>query len=150
MTRKATRRRHGPAIDDDGATKVEIQAVTREEFGRRLRALMEKRHWNQSELARQAELHFPGKFGRDSVSNYINGKNFPGTIHLNALAAALGVDPRELLPGRVSARRSWDERGPAFDLKQVRGGVVRLRLDMEVPIAMALEISRLIHGERLE
>lgn len=109
------------------------------EFGRRLKSLMLDKGWNQSELARRAEM------GRDNVSGYIHGKYLPNSKHLHKLAHALGVDPGSLLP---------DEGGlpaPKFDdgyleIKHVPGqpGVVSVRISRTLPTAVALEVVKLI------
>lgn len=64
-------------------------------FGRRLYELMMAKGWNQSELARRAGLE------RHDVSYYIRGGDYPTPRHMKGLAAALGVTPRDLIPGYV-------------------------------------------------
>jgi transcriptional regulator with XRE-family HTH domain len=53
------------------------------EFARRLTAARMRKHWNQSELARQAAPHSnDGIFGRALVSSYERGRMFPNPLHL--------------------------------------------------------------------
>ena len=81
----ATNTRHhlAPSIDTADMSPREL---TKQEFGRRLMALMLDKGWNQSELARAAKL------GRDAISTYIRGISFPEPKNLVKLAQALAGD----------------------------------------------------------
>lgn len=61
-------------------------------LGETILRLLETKNWNQSDLARAANM------GRDSVSNYIRGRHFPEPGSLKKLADALRVTPNELCP----------------------------------------------------
>lgn len=101
------------------------------EFARRVQAAMVNKGWNQSELARRAALHMPDKkFGRDNVSNYIRGTSMPGPTHLNALARALGVQAKELVPAR--GMPSADDKAPPLDVKDLTDGRAWLRVNQAV------------------
>jgi transcriptional regulator with XRE-family HTH domain len=76
--------------------------LARQEFARHLYNLMMKRGWNQSELARQADLP------RDSISAYVRGISLPNPQNLGKLADALGVDSRELLPTNADNKPDAD------------------------------------------
>lgn len=117
------------------------RALTKQEFGRRLHKLMLERDWNQSDLARAADV------GRDMVSSYINGKRFPTPTSLNKLAKALDVSRDELLPnGMMSA---LDDENPAIELKQAVGhpGKAWLRINRAMSFGTASKIVALIHEE---
>jgi transcriptional regulator with XRE-family HTH domain len=125
-----------------GATPEEVRA----EFGRRLQYYMVKKGWIQSELARQAALHTKdGYFGRDNVSNYINGHNLPGPVLLNALAKALEVAPTDLLPTHLVA--STDEQMPSLDVSNVGDGTAWIRINQRIPWPLALKVMELLNSQ---
>ena len=75
--------------------------LTKQAFGAKLQELMWAREWNQSDLARNANI------GRDSVSKYIRGISLPDPKNLRRLAKALDIADDELMPeGRVGAVES--------------------------------------------
>jgi transcriptional regulator with XRE-family HTH domain len=117
------------------------RALTKQEFGRRLFALMMSRSMSQSDLSRAASI------GRDSVSTYVNGKTFPTPQALKKLADALGVQPEELLPnGMMSA---MEDEHPAVELRQAAGHADKawLRVNRAMSFATAAKIIALIDEE---
>lgn len=80
----------------DAGTLVHIadhaQQQMRADFGRRLGRAIAKKAWRQSDLARHSGV------GKDSVSNYINGKSAPTRVSLERMASALGVSANDLWP----------------------------------------------------
>ncbi len=79
----------GSTLLDLGAPAEAIKA----DFARRLQKALNDKGWNQSDLARAADI------GRDSVSVYLRGKSLPGPKHLTSISKALGVEANDLLPG---------------------------------------------------
>ena len=73
--------------------------MTQREFGTRFYKLMLARQWNQSDLARYADLP------RASISVYIRGESLPTRASLEKIAAAFSMEPEELWPnaGRSKA-----------------------------------------------
>lgn len=76
-----------------------------EEFARRIRKLMLKKGLRQSDLARLAFGSAPDPktgysvgLGRDRISSYVNGRQFPDDKNLKAIAKALCVSVAELTP----------------------------------------------------
>ena len=65
-----------------------LKHLSKEQFGRVLYRKMLEKGWNQSELARAADIP------RDSVSKYIRGITVPSQQSLQALAVALGTRPQ--------------------------------------------------------
>lgn len=127
-----------PSPGDDTAT------TRSKEFARRLGRAMLAKGWNQSDLARAAEAHLPAgkKFGRHLVSTYVTGQNLPTALNLTALAKALGVDPRDLVPDYEA---QWvGEEVPPVDIKALSGGRARLKVDMEVDFAVAVQIAAML------
>lgn len=116
------------------------------EFAKRLQHFMGEKGWNQSETARRAAEHMPGKksFGRDNISCYVRGVSIPRSEHLHALAKALGVKPADLVPAPMT--KSVESKAPALDLRDVGAGKVWLRVNTEVPWETAVEVMKLVKG----
>lgn len=119
-----------------------VREATRKEFAQRLARHMDAKGWSQSDLARQAALHMgDGEFRRDSVSVYLKAAALPRTAQLNALAAALGVSPDELLPGNRHERAIMP-----LSMRTLKDNPHRayLHVDMEVPTRIALSVMALL------
>lgn len=126
---------------ENSAIDLTPKALTKQEFGRRLYALLMSRNMSQADLARLANM------GRDSISTYINGKTFPTPRALKKLADALGVEPEELLPnGLMSA---MEDEFPAVELRQAAGHADKawLRVNRAMSFATAAKIIALIDEE---
>lgn len=61
------------------------------DFITNLRSLMEKKHMSQVELSKKSKLT------RQTINNYINGKQYPSAIAIVNLAYALGCDISDLI-----------------------------------------------------
>ncbi|MGQ3049870.1 MAG: helix-turn-helix domain-containing protein [Niveispirillum sp.] len=107
----------------------------RGEIAQRLQGLMEKKGWNQSELARAAGI------GRDSVSVYCLGKSIPGAKHLAAMARALNCDPSDICPAVSEASAPT-----AMQVTQVVGepGKAWLRLNRSVTMDQLVRIMQIL------
>ncbi len=117
------------------------KALTKQEFGRRLYAVMMSRGMSQADLARAAEM------GRDSISTYVNGKTFPTPRAVKKIADALGVEAEELLPnGLMSA---MEDEFPAVELRQAAGHADKawLRVNRAMSFATAAKIIAMIDEE---
>jgi len=130
-----------PSMEQRDAGQLTPRALTKQEFGRRLFALIMERGWNQSDLAREADL------GRDSISTYVNGKTFPTPKALRSLANALGVDPEELLPNEML--NAFEDEHPAVELRQAVGHPDKawLRVNRAMSFGTAARIISLIDEE---
>lgn len=107
---------------------------------------MVKKGWTQSELARRASDHHPGKeIGRDSISVYMRGRALPSPAVLGALASALGVEPSDLLPSRGVPTAA--QSSPKLDARDIGDGYVWLRINQQVTWAIALEVMKLLQTE---
>lgn len=115
------------------------KVLTKQEFGRRLGRLLIEKQWNQSDLARAANI------GRDSISTYVNGKAFPTPVVLSKLAKALGVTQEQLLPNQIIS--AMEDEAPEVDFRQAPGHPEKayLRINRLVPTHVAVEIIRLIY-----
>lgn len=118
------------------------------EFGRRLSKLIAARNWNQSDLARHATQHMPGKqaFRRDNVSNYVRGRQIPGPVRLKALCKTLGVTREDLVP--PAAVQSVDNRAPPLEMRSAGPGRAFLKVNQVVSQELAMQIIALLEGER--
>lgn len=117
--------------------------LEKEEFGRRLWKLMRARGWNQSELARQADLP------RDSVSVYVRGKSLPSAKSLSRLAEALDTTPGDLLPNTIADPISEDQ--PSIDMRVSPGAphVAWLQVNRLVSTATAVKVVELVTADRV-
>ena len=116
------------------------RALTKDEFGRRLAALMTERGWNQSELARAAGL------GRDSISTYVRGQVFPEPKNLRKLADALGTSPHDLLPNATMS--AMEAETPALEIRQAHGHSDRvfIRINQLVTLEQASRIFEILRS----
>jgi transcriptional regulator with XRE-family HTH domain len=117
--------------------------ISKQEFGARVQRLMFSKGWNQSELARRAELR------RDAVSTYIRGQVYPTPTSLHRLAVALGVDPEALLPNYVE--QAVGEAHPSIDLKvsPARPNEAWLKVDRRVSLKTALAVTQLLNDDEI-
>lgn len=115
--------------------------LTKQEFGRRLYRLMTARGWNQSELARQAQIT------RDAVSTYIRGVSLPEPKNLQKLAETFGMSVEQLLPNQ--AEMSIDRDPPAIEMKvsALNPSVCWLRINRLVETENALQIMTLLRND---
>lgn len=123
---------------------LEPRELGKQEFGRRLMKFMLDRGWNQSDLARNANL------GRDAISTYVRGRSFPEPKSLRALADALGKSTEELLPNSVTMAMDADT-APMLEIKQAAGHPDRvfIRINRMVTLQQAAEIFNVINrGEK--
>lgn len=113
----------------------------RADFGRRLMALMLKEGINQSELARRAGL------GRDSISGYVNGRNFPDPKNANALAQVFGIPVEQLYAESVD--RALEKEALSFEIRVAAGhpGKAWLRVNQIVSFSTAAKVATLLQDE---
>jgi transcriptional regulator with XRE-family HTH domain len=109
------------------------------EFGRRLQQLMLRKEWNQSDVARKADL------GRDAISMYIRGKSFPEPKNLAKLARAFGMTAAELLPN-AEIRAIDADQLPMLEIKQAANhpDKVMLRINRMVNMTQAAAIVAIL------
>lgn len=135
--------RHMPpaATNMDVGAANTPKALTKQEFGRRLTALMREKNWNQSDLARAARI------GRDAVSTYVRGRSFPEPKSLKKLADAFQLEPQQLLPNSVM--EALDDELPALEIKQAIGHPDKcwLRINQMVSMEQALAVAQILKPE---
>ena len=108
----------------------------KQDFGRRLLALIRDRNWNQAELARAAGL------GRDSISTYIKGTVYPDPKNLKKIADALGTTPQALMPDGVSSTDL-----PILEIRQssTEPDKVHIRVNRLVTVEQASKIFSILN-----
>jgi transcriptional regulator with XRE-family HTH domain len=131
-----------PRVVEIDPARGEPRALTKQEFGRRLQAVLLDKGWNQSELARRAHL------GRDAISTYVRGRSFPEPASLRRIADAFGMDPAELLPNSLEAAIERDT--PSLEIKEAVGhpGLAWLRVNRRVTVLQALQVMQILMGDQ--
>jgi transcriptional regulator with XRE-family HTH domain len=121
------------------AVELSNRSSTKDEFAKRLYEALEKKGWNQSQLARYAGL------GRDAISTYIRGRSIPSPSSLNKLAQVLGCRPEELMPNYFE--KAAEEQTAKMELREIHGedGYMWLKVNMRLPKATALRVLMLIN-----
>lgn len=127
----------GPSLLDIGAPAEAVKA----DFARRLQHALNSKGWNQSDLARAADI------GRDSVSVYLRAKSLPGPKHLTSIAAALGVEPDDLLPGASDAATARTGVAAMEVMQTAAAGRVWLKINRSVSLRQLGEIIRVLDSE---
>ena len=114
--------------------------LTKQEFGRRLYNLMIAQGWNQSELARRADLP------RDSISTYIRGRVLPTPKSLACLAKALNMQTVDLLPN--AAESAFDEDVPSLEMRVSTSApnMAWVRVNRLLPLSTAAKIIEIIEA----
>lgn len=124
------------------------------EFARRLQAAMQRKGWNQSELARACDKLLPKpvkgqlqnlKFGRDTISHYVRGVSMPRPERLAILAQALGVEQDDLVPPLGVPSAGGDR--PAFQMSSAGEGRVFLSINRTMSMALAMKITQMLNEE---
>lgn len=116
--------------------------LTKQEFGRKLAQLCYERGWNQSDLARHANLR------RAAISTYMRGRSIPEATTLKKLAGAFSLEPDDLLPNTLEAEIDADD--PALEIKQSRHhpGKMWLRINRLVTPQQAMEVMNALLDEQ--
>jgi transcriptional regulator with XRE-family HTH domain len=117
-------------------------------FKERLYQARTQQGWSQSELARQVWGEIEDSRGykvaknRDRISAYERGKSVPERHNLEAMAAVFGVPPEELAPDLTAERAAAEGKTPAIRMTMLEDqqGVVRLQVDLILPLATASQI----------
>lgn len=136
---------HDPSAER--GTPLTPEALTKQEFGRRLQRALHDRNWSQADLARAVEDATGEKMGRDAISTYINGRSFPTPASLNRLCKALNMTREELFPNALM--NATQDEHPAFEMRAATGqpGRAWVRVNRLMSFETAAEIARLLNVE---
>lgn len=126
---------------DDLPEQETPKHLTRHEFGKRLYKLMLAKGWNQSELARQADLP------RDSISTYVRGRVLPTPKSLRQLANALDCNPTDILPNAIEGPIMEDPASFEMKVSVSDPRVAWVRVNRLVSLQTATDIARLIQED---
>jgi transcriptional regulator with XRE-family HTH domain len=143
----ARRSHFANAPSDERGSPLTPQALTKQEFGRRLQQLLDEKNWSQADLAR-AVLEVTGeKMGRDAISTYINGRSFPTPASLNLLCKAFDLSRDELFPNATMI--ATNDEHPAFEMKAATGqpGKAWVRVNRLLSFETAAAMVNLINEE---
>jgi transcriptional regulator with XRE-family HTH domain len=115
--------------------------VQKHQFARNLYRRLLELGWNQSDLARAADI------GRDRVSVYVRGITFPEPVTLQKIADALECKAEDLAPSITEAAIA-DEL-PAVELRQSLANPQRawLRVNREVTFATAAKVIAILEAD---
>jgi transcriptional regulator with XRE-family HTH domain len=130
------------AKGDGSETNKQYRQTLRDNFARRLVALIRQAGLTQAELARKAGME------RYHVTDYVTARRYPRPAQLAALAEALGVSPDDLRPRAPGA--SEPPKLPRFGIvaDERNPGKMRVQLDETVSLETALKIGELLKDER--
>ena len=113
-------------------------------FAKNLSREMLRKGWNQSDLARAAEVHLPKgeEFGRHLISSYVRGASMPNPVNLNAICKALGKEVEDLVPEGDGVVL---DTAPDVKIEMLPNCKTRIRLDMELDTDTALQIAAIVN-----
>lgn len=112
------------------------KAALRAEFARRLRQKLTEQGMRPAELARRVGT------GRHNISGYVNANALPRPLILDRIAKELGCEVLDLLP--EAQIEDGSERAPAFEAIYAGEGMMRVRLDMRLPIDTVTKLMALL------
>jgi transcriptional regulator with XRE-family HTH domain len=104
----------------------------------KLKALLPERGLDQAELARRSGIK------ANSISRYLAGLNMPRPAQLAKLAAALGVEMRDLLAEDPAAPAATSANLLCLTQTAASSGMVRLQVDQMLPGELATQIVALL------
>jgi transcriptional regulator with XRE-family HTH domain len=117
-------------------------------FARNLNNALNEKGWRQSELQEAAERLMPNgvPLGKHLISNYARAQNIPNGARLNAIAKALGKKPEDLLPA-IQPRFVGEDVDQTLSAN-ISGDTARLRINMECPAEVAMEVLALLRPHK--
>ena len=116
----------------------------RAELSRRIKEELARLSWQPVDLAEASQVN------KGTISRILSGKRLPSAKSFDAVAAALGRDVEDLLPG-VRSLRGTGEQGRSSEYVRVsmtKPGSVLVEMRRELPVDNALEIQRIVEQGR--
>lgn len=133
----------GDTTTDAGALTAHITDRARQqakiEFGKRLQRAIAKKAWRQSDLARHSGV------GKDSISNYVQGRTVPTRDNIDRMALALGVAPNDLWPNYANEVTVLNIQKMERDPSNVDFAFVHI--NMRVRYGTAVKLMKLLDDE---
>ncbi|MEP9399930.1 helix-turn-helix transcriptional regulator [Mesorhizobium sp. KR2-14] len=117
------------AVDDASRT-----GSVKEQFSKRAYRLMLQKNYNQSDLARAADMD------RNRISSYMRGQSLPTGLFLKKLADALGVKPTDLIPDE----RLEKSAAPYSAVVSPDGKTMQIIANVFVPTQVGAQIIQLL------
>ena len=134
---------------DEKVSRVVKAQLRKREFGKRVNRARQAKGWNQAELGRKADLP------RYTINSYIQGVSLPEPENLYKLAAALGVEPHELLPPEgepMDVLETLTSRlNPAAvrEISILANGRSRLRINQVVSTVVGMRIIEMLNDDEI-
>lgn len=129
-----------------------LVADEKEEFGKRLYQALLDADMSQSDLAREVfnetktdpTTGYQVVVGRDRISQYCHGRQFPEPRTFNRICEVLKKKPEELAPTMVGS--TIEKESPSFETRMVgdRTDAVLLRVNKIVPLKIAMKIGAIL------
>lgn len=143
----ARRSHFSNAPTEERGSPLTPQALTKQEFGRRLQQLLDERNWSQADLARAVKAKTGEAMGRDAISTYINGRSFPTPASINLLCKTLELTRDELFPN--ARMNATNDEHPAFEMKAAAGspGQAWVKVNRLLSFGTAAKIVSIINEE---
>lgn len=127
--------------------KERTLAIDKGIFAHRLWQAIKRSGFTYRETARLAQAHLPtGQRMSDvSVWSYAKGRSLPRRMaQVEALAQVLGVEVADLVEETDPMRRPEPRREPGVTVADLGDGRARLRIDLDAPWPVALDVLRLL------
>jgi transcriptional regulator with XRE-family HTH domain len=145
-------KRRIPSRQPPQSMPAPLVADEREEFGKRLYQALIDADMSQSDLAREVfnetkedpRTGYEIVVGRDRISQYVKGRQFPEPRTFKKICEVLGKKPEELAPKMVGS--TIERENPSFEIRMVgdRIDAVLLRINKIVPLSLATKIGEMI------
>ncbi|RNJ49342.1 hypothetical protein D1O30_06775 [Methylocystis hirsuta] len=104
---------------------------------------MLERGWRQRDVVTKAQPFLPPKrkFERHLISSWLSGRHMPDRINMDILARVFGKTIADLVPEGSATVIGQGEK--AIQMSIATNGTARLKLDMELPADVAVQIMAL-------
>lgn len=124
--------RHLVGVNKQSTERKKMKNTTEQalEIGKKIQEKIEQKNWNQSDLARAANM------GRDSISTYVRGLVMPETKNLKRLADALECSVSDLSPYKTIKI----DNGQIFEIKEADNGNFLIKINRRVTANQAAAI----------
>jgi transcriptional regulator with XRE-family HTH domain len=136
--------------DDNQDNGSQMLALPLGGFPARLFRIRSNKGMSQSDLARliwgevKNKLGYPEAKNRDRISAWEAGRAIPTSANLSKLAEALEVSIADLDPDAALRSPHANTTKTPFSMVQMPNGKTHLKIDVEVPFDIAVQIAKLL------